>query len=240
MIILPAIDMISGRPVRLYQGDYSRSEIVADSVLKTAETFAEAKAGYIHMVDLDGAKSGKRENAKLIAEAAQKLDVPVECGGGIRTMDDISWYIENGVSRVILGTAAINNEELLKEALARYGARIAVGMDCRDGYACSDGWLQSSKYYYIDFAKHLEELGVKNIIFTDISRDGTLSGPNLEMLANLKEAVSCDITASGGIRSVDDIKALNALGLYGAIIGKAIYTGDIDLNEAIAAAREVL
>ena len=240
MIILPAIDMISGRPVRLYQGDYSRSEIVADSVLKTAETFAEAKAGYIHMVDLDGAKSGKRENAKLIAEAAQKLDVPVECGGGIRTMEDISWYIENGVSRVILGTAAINNEELLKEALARYGARIAVGMDCRDGYACSDGWLQSSKYYYIDFAKHLEELGVKNIIFTDISRDGTLSGPNLEMLANLKEAVSCDITASGGIRSVDDIKALNALGLYGAIIGKAIYTGDIDLNEAIAAAREVL
>ena len=240
MIILPAIDMISGRPVRLYQGDYSRSEIVADSVLKTAETFAEAKAGYIHMVDLDGAKSGKRENAKLIAEAAQKLDVPVECGGGIRTMDDISWYIENGVSRVILGTAAINNEELLKEALARYGARIAVGMDCRNGYACSDGWLQSSKYYYIDFAKHLEELGVKNIIFTDISRDGTLSGPNLEMLANLKEAVSCDITASGGIRSVDDIKALNALGLYGAIIGKAIYTGDIDLNEAIAAAREVL
>lgn len=240
MIILPAIDMISGRPVRLYQGDYSRSEIVADSVLKTAETFAEAKAGYIHMVDLDGAKSGKRENAKLIAEAAQKLDVPVECGGGIRTMEDISWYIENGVSRVILGTAAINNEELLKEALARYGARIAVGMDCRDGYACSDGWLQSSKYYYIDFAKHLEELGVKNIIFTDISRDGTLSGPNLEMLANLKEAVSCDITASGGIRSIDDIKALNALGLYGAIIGKAIYTGDIDLNEAIAAAREAL
>lgn len=240
MIILPAIDMISGRPVRLYQGDYSRSEIVADSVLKTAETFAEAKAGYIHMVDLDGAKSGKRENAKLIAEAAQKLDVPVECGGGIRTMDDISWYIENGVSRVILGTAAINNEELLKEALARYGARIAVGMDCRNGYACSDGWLQSSKYYYIDFAKHLEELGVKNIIFTDISRDGTLSGPNLEMLANLKEAVSCDITASGGIRSIDDIRALNALGLYGAIIGKAIYTGDIDLNEAIAAAREVL
>ena len=240
MIILPAIDMISGRPVRLYQGDYSRSEIVADSVLKTAETFAEAKAGYIHMVDLDGAKSGRRENAKLIAQAAQQLDVPVECGGGIRTMDDISWYIENGVSRVILGTAAINNEELLKEALGRYGAKIAVGMDCREGYACSDGWLQSSKYYYIDFAKHLEELGVKNIIFTDISRDGTLSGPNLEMLANLKEAVSCDITASGGIRSIDDIKALKALGLYGAIIGKAIYTGDIDLSEAIAAAQEAL
>ena len=164
-------------------------------------------------------------------------------GTGIKPviLEEIASLAEkHGVSRVILGTAAINNEELLKEALARYGARIAVGMDCRDGYACSDGWLQSSKYYYIDFAKHLEELGVKNIIFTDISRDGTLSGPNLEMLANLKEAVSCDITASGGIRSVDDIRALNALGLYGAIIGKAIYTGDIDLNEAIAAAREVL
>ena len=237
MIILPAIDMISGRPVRLYQGDYSRSEIVADSVVETAESFAAAKAGYIHMVDLDGAKSGRRENAKLIAETAARVNVPVECGGGIRTLEDISWYINNGVSRVILGTAAINNEELLKEALRLYGDRIAVGMDCRDGYACSDGWLQSSEYYYLDFAKHLEELGVRNIIFTDISRDGTLSGPNLEMLENLKNTVSCDITASGGIRSIEDIRNLAALGLYGAIIGKAYYPGAIDLREAIEAAR---
>lgn len=240
MIILPAIDMISGRPVRLYQGDYSRSEVVADSVKETAASFAAAKAGYIHMVDLDGAKSGKRENAILIAETARQVDVPVECGGGIRTLEDISWYIENGVSRVILGTAAINNEELLKEALRRYGSRIAVGMDCRDGYACSEGWLQSSQYYYLDFAKHLEELGVRNIIFTDISRDGTLSGPNLEMLEKLKNTVACDLTASGGIRSLEDIRNLASLNLYGAIIGKAIYTGDIDLDAAIKAAREAV
>ncbi len=238
MIILPAIDMIAGKPVRLYQGDYSRSEIVADSVKATALSFAEAGADYIHMVDLDGAKSGKRENAVLIGETASSLNVPVECGGGIRTLEDIRWYIENGVSRVILGTAAIADEALLKEAVSLYGKKIAVGMDCRDGYACTDGWLQSSQYYYLDFAKKLEDIGVANIIFTDISRDGTLSGPNLEMLEKLKNAVSCDITASGGVTTMDDVRALKDLGVYGAIIGKAIYTGNISLEEAIAVTRE--
>ena len=238
MIILPAIDMIAGRPVRLYQGDYAKSEIVASSVKETAEAFAKAGADYIHMVDLDGAKSGTRENAKLIAETAKSVSSPVEVGGGIRTMEDIRWYLENGVTRVILGTAAVANEALLKQALAEYGEKIAVGMDCRKGYVCTDGWLEESGIYYLDFAKHLEELGVRNIIFTDISRDGTLSGPNLDMLAELASHVSCDITASGGVKNIDDIKALKKLNLYGAIIGKAIYTKDIDLNEAIRLCRE--
>lgn len=238
MIILPAIDMIAGRPVRLYQGDYAKSEIVASSVKETAEAFAKAGADYIHMVDLDGAKSGTRENAKLIAQTAKSVSSPVEVGGGIRTMEDIRWYLENGVSRVILGTAAVANEALLKQALAEYGEKIAVGMDCRKGYVCTDGWLEESGYYYLDFAKHLEELGVRNIIFTDISRDGTLSGPNLDMLAKLASAVSCDITASGGVKNIGDIEALKKLNLYGAIIGKAIYTKDIDLNEAIRLCRE--
>jgi phosphoribosylformimino-5-aminoimidazole carboxamide ribotide isomerase len=238
MIILPAIDMIAGKPVRLYQGDYAKSEIVASSVLETARAFAQSGASYIHMVDLDGAKSGSRENAKLIAECARSVTSPVEVGGGIRTMDDISWYLQNGVSRVILGTAAVENEELLKSALAEYGEKIAVGMDCRNGYAATRGWLESSDLYYLDFAKHLENLGVKNIIFTDISRDGTLSGPNLQMLEALSKHVSCDITASGGIKNIDDIRALKKLGLYGAIAGKAIYTKDIDLMEAIRVCEE--
>ena len=233
MIILPAVDMIAGAPVRLYQGDYSKKEIVAESVTDTVRKFREAGAGYVHMVDLDGAKSGKKENAKLIASCAQMLDIPVEAGGGIRTLEDIRWYIEQGVSRVILGTAAVNNEELLKEAIRLYGNKIAVGMDCRDGYVRTEGWLTESKLYYLDFAKHLEQLGVANIIFTDISKDGTLAGPNLEMLENLKNTVSTDITASGGIRNTEDIRKLRELDLYGAIIGKAIYTGDINLEEAI-------
>ena len=238
MIILPAIDMIAGKPVRLYQGDYAKSEIVAASVLETARTFAESGASYVHMVDLDGAKSGSRENAKLIAETAQSITSPVEVGGGIRTMDDISWYLENGVSRVILGTVAVENEALLKEALSKYGEKIAVGMDCRNGYVATRGWLESSQLYFLDFAKHLEELGVRNIIFTDISRDGTLSGPNLEMLKALSEHVSCDITARGKKKNIEDIKALKELGLYGAIAGKAIYTKDLDLIQAIRVCQE--
>ena len=153
-------------------------------------------------------------------------------------MDDIRWYLNNGVSRVILGTAAVADENLLKQAVAEYGEKIAVGMDCRNGYVCTDGWLQSSEFYYLDFAKHLEELGVRNIIFTDISRDGTLSGPNLDMLEQLASHVKCDITASGGVKNIDDIRALMKLDLYGAIVGKAIYTGDIDLDEAIALSQE--
>ncbi len=233
MIILPAIDMIDGKPVRLYQGDYDQKEIVAESVLQTAKQFAECGAQYIHMVDLDGAKTGKKENARIIVDVAHAVNVPIEVGGGIRTMDDISYYLENGISRVILGTAAIHNPSLLQEALQKYGKQIAVGLDCRDGYAMGQGWLEKSELYYLDFAKTLEKMGVKNIIFTDISKDGTLTGPNLEMLQKLKETVGIDITASGGIHTLSDIEALTKMGLYGAITGKAIYAGTLDLKQAI-------
>ena len=238
MIILPAIDMMSGRPVRLYQGDYARKEIVADSIFAAAQRFADAGAEYIHMVDLDGAKTGKKENASFVVKTAQELSVPVEIGGGIRSMEDIAYYLDHGVSRVILGTAAIRNESLLKEALNRYDRKIAVGMDCRDGYAMAEGWLEKSDLYYLDFAKRLEAMGVADIIFTDISKDGTLNGPNLEMLRELKNAVSMDITASGGIRDLQNIEDLAALNLYGAITGKAVYAGTLDLSEAIAAGKK--
>jgi len=237
MILLPAIDMIAGKPVRLYQGDYTKKEIVVDSILATAEHFAREGAEYIHMVDLDGAKSGKRENASFVIEAAKRVNVPIEIGGGIRTMEDISYYLEHGVTRVILGTAAIRDEELLKKAIDQYGAKIAVGMDCKHGYAMAEGWLEKSELYYIDFAKHLEAMGVANIIFTDISKDGTMHGPNLEMLKALKEAVKIDITASGGIRDLTNIQDLAALNLYGAITGKAVYAGTLDLKEAMQAGR---
>lgn len=239
MIILPAIDIIGGKPVRLYQGDYSQKEIVADSVLDTALKFAREGAEYLHMVDLDGAKAGKRVNHELIAETAQSVSVPVEVGGGIRTMEDIAWYLEHGISRVILGTAAMHDEHLLKEAVQRYGKKIAVGMDCKNGYAMGEGWLESSQLYYLDFARKLEQEGVSNIIFTDISRDGTLTGPNLSMLKKLSETVSIDITASGGIHNMEDIEKLADMDLYGAITGKGVYAGTIDLKEAIRAGRKV-
>ena len=239
MIILPAIDIIDGKPVRLYQGNYDMKESVAESVKDTAMSFFEAGSEYIHIVDLDGAKSGNRDNEKVILETVNSISTPIELGGGIRKMEDIDFYIQHGISRIILGTAAINNESLLKEAIDKYGEKIAVGMDCKNGYAMAEGWLQGSDLYYIDFARHLEEIGVKNIIFTDILKDGTLSGPNVEMLENLKNAVDIDITASGGIRDITNIETLTKLNLYGTIIGKAIYSGTIDLKEAIKKGKEI-
>ncbi|MEG0329222.1 MAG: 1-(5-phosphoribosyl)-5-[(5-phosphoribosylamino)methylideneamino]imidazole-4-carboxamide isomerase [Longicatena sp.] len=233
MIILPAIDIIDGKPVRLYQGDYDKVEIVAKDILTTAKEFQAAGASFIHLVDLDGAKAKKLVNAKVIIEVANSLEIGVECGGGIRSMESISYLLDQGVSRVILGTSAIEDTQLLKDALQKYGDKIAVGIDCKDGYACGNGWLETSKLHYIDFAKELEKLGVKHIIVTDISKDGTLEGPNIEMLEKLSKEVSMNIIASGGIANINDIKALKKLNLYGAISGKAIYSKGLDLKEAI-------
>ena len=238
MIILPAIDLIGGQCVRLYQGDYAQKEVVAASVEDTIQAFTQAGAEWIHMVDLDGAKSGKKENADVIVSMVQKTSANIEVGGGIRTMEDISFYLEHGIKRVILGTAAINNPELLQEALEKYGDKIAVGMDCKDGYACASGWIKKSDLFYIDFAKRLADIGVKNIIFTDISKDGTMNGPNLEMLKNLKNSSNADITASGGIKNMEHIRQLKDLDVYGAITGKAMYAGTLNLQEAIQLCRE--
>lgn len=238
MIILPAIDIIDRKPVRLYQGDYAQKEIVGSSVMELAKNFEQSGAEYIHLVDLDGAKEGKRVNHEIILETAHALDVPVEVGGGIRTMAQIESYLENGIDRVILGTSAMEDPQLLQDALRRYGERIAVGIDCRDGLVYGRGWLEASELHYITFARHLEEMGVQTVIVTDISKDGTLSGPNTDMLAALKEQSGMRIIASGGIRSIEDIAALKQLGLYGAITGKAMYHGTLDLKAAISLCRE--
>lgn len=238
MIIIPAIDIIDQKPVRLYQGDYNKKEVVGSSILDIAKEFEREGAQYLHCVDLDGAKSGKKENAKIICEVARSLSISVEVGGGIRTFNDIEFYLENGVSRVILGTAALSDPDLVKLAVDTYKEKIAVGIDCKDGYVCVNGWLENSNAYFIDFAKEMQEIGVQTIIFTDISKDGTLSGPNFEMLKELKENVFIDIVASGGIKDIEDIQGLKDLDLYGAITGKAMYSKSLNLKEAIELCKE--
>ncbi|MBB6622757.1 1-(5-phosphoribosyl)-5-[(5-phosphoribosylamino)methylideneamino]imidazole-4-carboxamide isomerase [Clostridium gasigenes] len=238
MIIIPAIDIIDGKPVRLYQGDYNRKEIVAEDVLETALSFQKQGAEFIHLVDLDGAKKGKSVNGELIIKVANALDIPVEVGGGIRTFETIEYLINNGISRVILGTIAMEDRELVKKAVENFGEKIAVGIDCKNGYAYGRGWLEGSEIYYIDFAKDLERLGVKNIIVTDISKDGTLEGPNVDMIKKLKKEVNIDITVSGGIANISDIKELRDISVYGAITGKAIYAKTLSLEESINLCKE--
>lgn len=233
MIVLPAIDILDGKPVRLYQGDYGQSTCVADDALVCTKNFEAANAPYLHIVDLNGAKEGNRVNEDLIYEIVKTCTIPVEVGGGIRTMSAIDSYIENGVSRVILGTSAIQDIGLLKDAVRKYGSKIAVGLDCKDGYVCTSGWLEKSKEYYLDFAKRMEEIGVQTLICTDISKDGTLQGPNFKMLEALKNHVSCNLIASGGVRDLSHIKKCKDLDLYGVIAGKAIYEKTLDLKEAI-------
>lgn len=236
MILLPAIDMIHHQPVRLHQGDYEQKEVVGESILSLAHLFAQQGAPFLHLVDLDGAKAGKRIHQDIVEQIAAEVSIPVEIGGGIRTMADIDDYLAHGVARVILGTQAIKNEDLLKAAVARYGNQVAVGLDCRNGFVATRGWLDNSEIDYLDFAKHLEQLKVSTIIFTDIAKDGTLDGPNLAMLAALRRHVAMDIIASGGVKTLDDIRALKALGIQGAIIGKAIYAKTLDLKAALAIA----
>ena len=245
MIIIPAIDIIDGKPVRLYQGDYDKKEIVGKDILEIAKSFEETGAEYIHLVDLDGAKVGKLVNKEIIIKVAKEINVPVEVGGGIRTYEDIKYLIDNGVSRVILGTVAMEDSEFVKTVVNEFGEKIAVGVDCKNEYLCGRGWLQESRIHYISFSKKMEDLGiikgtrillnlgVKNIILTDISKDGTLKGTNIDMLKKLSENVKINLTASGGVAGSDDIKELKKLNIYGVIVGKAIYSGYINLKEAI-------
>lgn len=233
MIVIPAIDIIDNKPVRLYQGDYRKKEVVGEDVLEIARNFEKCGAEYIHIVDLDGAKSGSLVNKDIIIKVAKEVNIPVEVGGGIRTSEDIKYLIENGVGRVILGTAAIENSDFVKSSVDKYGEKIAIGVDCKNGYLCGRGWLEESKLHYIEFSKEMESLGVKNIILTDISKDGTLQGTNVDMLKELSSTVNVNLTASGGVAGLDDIKKLKELNIYGVIVGKAIYSGFINLKEAI-------
>lgn len=234
MILLPAIDIIGGECVRLVRGEYSTSRKVAADAAETARSFQEAGAEWLHVVDLDAAKEGKPVNAGLIRRIRESCGLKLEVGGGIRDMAAVDAWLQSGVSRVILGTAAVRSPELVVRAVEKYGGRIAVGIDARDGMVAQKGWTETSAIDYVGMAEHMERAGVKTLIFTDISRDGTLSGPNLEMLGRLGRAVSCDIVASGGVGSLKDIGDLLKLGLYGAICGKALYTGALNLKEAVA------
>lgn len=238
MIILPAIDIINGKPVRLVQGDFSSQEVVAADVVETARAFENQGAEFVHLVDLDGAKAGHPVNQEKIIAAAKALSIPVEVGGGIRTLEQIETYLEQGIARIILGTSALKDPELLKTAVEKYPDQIAVGLDCKDGKVCLSGWLDVTSTDYLDFARYLASLGVKTIIFTDISKDGTLQGPNLDMLKKLQDSVDVNIVASGGIKDLSHIQALADMNLYGAITGKAMYAGTLDLQEAIAGGRK--
>ncbi len=238
MVILPAVDIMDGKPVRLYKGDFSTAHQVAEGALKTALDFEKAGAEWIHMVDLDGSLMKKRVNEKIFLSVAENTALKVEVGGGIRTMQDIDFYISSGISRVILGSVALKDPELVKKAVNAYGDKIAVGIDAKHGYAAAEGWTQTSDIYFTDLAKKMEQCGVKTIIYTDISKDGTLSGPNLEQLDEINNAVSCNIIASGGVTDIDDIRALKSLGLYGAICGKSIYSGSLDLKQALEVCKD--
>lgn len=233
MIILPAIDILKGECVRLEQGAFDTSERVAESWLETARAFEKTGASWIHMVDLDGAISGKPVNSNIFIEVAEKTGLKVQLGGGIRTMDHIDYYLDRGLSRIVLGSVAVDNPDLVKEAVKKHGEKIAVGIDARDGFVKTAGWIRESHFNYVETAKRMESFGVEVIIYTDIDRDGMLSGPNLKHLEELGNAISSKIVASGGIRDLNDIVALKRLGLYGAICGKSIYQGTLKLEEAL-------
>lgn len=236
MKILPAIDIKDGTCVRLFKGDYSTAHKVAESAVETAKGFEESGATFMHMVDLDGAKDGKRINSDTILEVRKNCNLDIEVGGGIRTMDSVEFYLENGINRVILGSAAIKTPEFVKEAVKKYSDKIAVSIDALNGMVSADGWTDTSEINYIELAKRMEDIGVKYIIFTDISKDGMLSGPNLTMLDELKSSVNCNIIASGGVANLKDIINLTDLDIFGAICGKSIYSGTLDLKQAIEVA----
>jgi len=233
MIIYPAIDIRNGKCVRLTQGRYDDMTVFSDEPVNTAIKFQEAGALWLHVVDLDGAR-GDANNRGLIIEIASKLNIPVQTGGGIRTLDDIKELLESGIARVILGTAAVKNPELVAKAVSLYNDRIAAGIDAKDGYVAIEGWEKVSRIKALDLAKTMEEAGVKTIIYTDIATDGMLSGPNINAMAEMVEKVNMEVIASGGVSKVEDLLALKETGVHGAIVGKALYTGSVDLKEALA------
>ena len=235
MVLFPAIDILSGKAVRLYKGDYNAVTVYSERPWEFAEDFVDKGCSAIHIVDLDGAKSGETVNIDTVKRIAAVKGLYSEIGGGIRNMETVSRYLEAGVDRVILGTAALKDPSLLKNALREYGDRIAVGVDLKDGKVAVKGWLETSNKDVIEFLKELEDLGVEGVIVTDISRDGAMKGTNLDLYGRIKEEVSLKVTASGGVSTIEDIVALKSMGLYGAIIGKAYYTGAIKLKEALEA-----
>ena len=237
MILLPAIDLYDKKAVRLYKGDYENMTVYSDNPIEIARDFEACGAKYIHMVDLEGAKDGTTPNLAIVEQVARETGLFVEIGGGIRSMETVERYLSAGVQRVILGTAAVKDPAFLKAAVGKYGEKIAVGADVKDGKIAIKGWLETADVTLEDFLRDMEALGVRNIICTDISKDGAMRGTNLELYKALSEKYTLDITASGGVSTLEDVIALNQMGIYGAIIGKAYYTGAIDLKEALEAVK---
>lgn len=239
MNLFPAIDLIGGKAVRLVKGDYAQVTVYSDSPVKVAKYFEECGAKYLHVVDLEGARDGSLANLETIKDIIKNTGLFVEVGGGIRSLETVKKYIEAGAKRVIIGTAAVTDPEFLKAAVAAYGEKIAVGVDIKDGMVAIKGWTETSAQSCFDFCEKLSDIGIKTIICTDISKDGLLAGTNLALYRELSKRFSMDITASGGVSTLDDIRKLCEMDMYGAILGKALYTGNIDLREALAVASEV-
>lgn len=237
MIIFPAIDILNGQCVRLIQGDYNKEKVYSNSPVDMAKKWEEKGAEYIHIVDLDGAKTGRSINQEIILEIAKTVQVPIQVGGGIRSIETIKDYLENGVSRVIIGTAAINNPDFLQEAVDKFQEKIAVSIDARGGYVATDGWTDTSDVKALDLVKKLENVGVKTIVYTDIAKDGMLQGPNLEEQKAMNEATTINVIASGGVTTKEDVENLRALNLYGVIIGKALYDGKLTLESILEESR---
>lgn len=233
MIIFPAIDIMDGKPVRLLRGDFDTAEQVAEDVLSTAKQFARVGCTWVHMVDLDGSLQKKPVNTDPILQVVEHTPLKVEVGGGIRTMEDIAFYLDRGVDRVILGSVALKNPELVQQAVDAYGDKIAVGIDAKQGMVATEGWTEDSQMDFIDLAKAMEKMGVATIIYTDIGRDGTLSGPDVQGLDRLNKAVSCNVIASGGVTTITDILVMKDKKIYGTICGKCIYKKTLDLREAV-------
>ena len=237
MNIFPAIDLFEHKAVRLFKGDYAEMTVYSDNPVEIAHDFEAKGAKFIHIVDLEGAKNGDTPNFDTVKEIAQNTGLFCEIGGGIRSLDTVEKYLSAGLDRVILGTAAVNDEEFLRTAVNKYGDKIAVGVDIKDGFVAVKGWTEKSEYSCFDFCEKMREIGVKTLICTDISRDGAMRGTNRQLYKELSEKFDMNITASGGVSTLYDIKALRGLNLYGAIIGKAYYIGAIDLKEAMEAAK---
>lgn len=238
MDVIPAIDLLEGRCVRLYQGDYARSQVFNENPVEVAKQWFEQGASRVHVVDLDGAKAGKPVNTRAIEAIVQAVPVPVQVGGGLRDRSGVSQLLELGVGRVILGTAAVEDHPLVKQLCEEFPGRIVVGIDARNGLVATRGWLETSEVKATELARQMSELGAAAIVYTDIHRDGTLSGPNLHALRELANGISIPVIASGGVSSVTDLLsllALEPLGVNGVIVGRALYTGDVSLKEAIQA-----
>ena len=233
MIIYPAIYIKYGRCVRLLQGRFEDETVYGDNPLAMAEKWVSCGAQWLHTIDLDGARSGFSKNREMIAAIAKKAGIPVQMGGGIRTMEDIETVLQSGITRVILGTSAVKNPDLVREALRKYPERIAIGIDAKDGHVAIEGWEQVSDFTAVDIEKRMKYLGGKVIIYTVIDTDGMLKGPNLKAMEEMIRNVDMEVIASGGVSSIQDMKALKDIGAAGAITGKAIYTGAIDLKEAL-------